>query len=241
MGHDNDGAPEIFNGVASDNVVLDSVDIPEVPTKLPRAQGINVLNAAGAGIQIINNIISHATGPSTVNQIGVALNGGVTGNPVTGVIVSGNYIYSWQTPVFDFGSTPSGAVLSNAEDANGANNLGSPEPFPGPNRDVGSYDTTLGGPGTLADFLAQARLQSADNWNTALMADPVNTYIRAGFGVASDTLRVISAISSGSPTTTSATITWTTNDPATSEVVFGTQVMGLLRHPQRWSPLTQSP
>jgi hypothetical protein len=37
--------------------------------------------------------------------------------------------------------------------------------YPDPNRSVGSYDASLGGGGTTADFLAAARNQDKSNWN----------------------------------------------------------------------------
>ena len=71
------------------------------------------------------------------------------------------------------------------QDANGANNLGAPEPFPNPGRTVGTYyDSIVGSSGhTSSDFIAAARRQSKDNWNPALTAAAVNDYIRAGFGI----------------------------------------------------------
>jgi hypothetical protein len=100
-----------------------------------------------------------------------------------GGTLSNNIIYNWASPTDATG----GAVTYtgyNVYDANGANNLGAPEPFLDPNRTVGSYyDTVVGSPGhTADDFLAAARKQSKDNWDPALTADAVNNYIRAGFG-----------------------------------------------------------
>ena len=48
------------------------------------------------------------------------------------------------------------------------------------------------------------------------------TMAAAAWGLSTSSGPVISSISSGSPTTTSATITWTTNEAASSEVVYGT-------------------
>jgi hypothetical protein len=55
--------------------------------------------------------------------------------------------------------------------------------YPDPGRTIGSYNATLGRPGTTLDFLTQARMQSRDNWRPAYTAAVVNNYIRAGFGV----------------------------------------------------------
>ena len=51
-----------------------------------------------------------------------------------------------------------------------------------PSRTVESYNASLGHSADLNAFLAEARLQSKDNWNPQLTADAVNNYIREGFG-----------------------------------------------------------
>lgn len=59
--------------------------------------------------------------------------------------------------------------------------------YPDPTRTVGGYYASIGNPGgfpsTVAGFLSAARLQSSTNWATSLMADSVNDFIRAGFGI----------------------------------------------------------
>ncbi len=51
-----------------------------------------------------------------------------------------------------------------------------------PNRNIGSYMTSIGASGNLADFLNAAKTQSRCNWNTNYTANQVNNYIRTGFG-----------------------------------------------------------
>lgn len=53
-----------------------------------------------------------------------------------------------------------------------------------PNRDVGRYNTTLGGSNSTSAFLAEARKMSRTNPQTAYTAAPVIGYIRQGFGLA---------------------------------------------------------
>jgi hypothetical protein len=53
-----------------------------------------------------------------------------------------------------------------------------------PTRSAGSYNATLGGPGTLQAFLAAARGQSRANWRPQYTAYAVNDYVRGGFAVA---------------------------------------------------------
>lgn len=54
-------------------------------------------------------------------------------------------------------------------------------PYADPNRSAATYDATAGGPGTLDDFLAQARLLSITNYRPQYMARAVMDYVRKGF------------------------------------------------------------
>lgn len=51
-----------------------------------------------------------------------------------------------------------------------------------PNRNIGSYMTSIGTSGNLADFINAAKTQSRCSWNTDYTANQVNNYIRIGFG-----------------------------------------------------------
>jgi hypothetical protein len=52
-----------------------------------------------------------------------------------------------------------------------------------PDRDVETYNRSLGGAATTDAFLAAARQQSRQNWRPQLTADAVNDYVRDGFTV----------------------------------------------------------
>jgi hypothetical protein len=52
-----------------------------------------------------------------------------------------------------------------------------------PTRSIGSYNGSIGGVPTVAAFLAAARQQSNQNWNSSYAAASVLDYIRAGFVV----------------------------------------------------------
>ena len=54
--------------------------------------------------------------------------------------------------------------------------------YPAPWRGLASYSLSLGGAGTVDEFLAQARGQSRASWRPELMAASANAFIRAGFG-----------------------------------------------------------
>lgn len=53
--------------------------------------------------------------------------------------------------------------------------------FVDPTRDVEAYDAWLGGPGTRASFLANARRLSRETWDERWTAAAANDWIRAGF------------------------------------------------------------
>ncbi len=50
-----------------------------------------------------------------------------------------------------------------------------------PSRTADTYDRTIGGSGSLADFIARARTLSHQNWNTSYTAAALLAYIQAGF------------------------------------------------------------
>lgn len=98
-------------------------------------------------------------------------------------------------------------------------------PWPNPTLTVSSYDANvLGGPGTEAHFLARARLQNKNSWDTRLLAVAINNYIRnTGFGLAT-TVPTVTGISPNTGSIaggTSVTITGTNLTGATG-VYFGT-------------------
>ncbi len=56
--------------------------------------------------------------------------------------------------------------------------------FPDPDRSISTYMTSIGQTASLDAFLTEARLQARSNWRREYTAKAVNSYIRAGFGVA---------------------------------------------------------
>lgn len=116
---------------------------------------------------------------------------GGTGGPVDNLWTFTNNI-GWKfSPNLVLRNTPAVPATDltttgyNINDFNGDNDQGPPEPFPDPNRSVGTYyDSITGGSGsTSLDFIAACYGQSKATWDTRLTADAVNTYIRAGFGI----------------------------------------------------------
>lgn len=65
--------------------------------------------------------------------------------------------------------------------------------YPDPDRNLGTYHTSLGKTGTFDAFIAEARRQSRFNWRESYTADAVNDYIRAGFGIGDLTCDITNA------------------------------------------------
>lgn len=57
-------------------------------------------------------------------------------------------------------------------------------PYPDPDRHIAAYQAHLGKTATIDAFIQEARRQSKYNWRKEYTADSVNTWIRAGFGIA---------------------------------------------------------
>ena len=165
----NIGMPTAFASVVSNDVYLEAAGNAGQGFEWGPATGGVTPNYIAGTVTWSNNIIAHAA----------MINGGEGISVASGYVASvvNNILYDWHAPLLDLtaGTTASG----NVQDASGANSEG----YPYPTLSVGSYAGTLGLTPTTAAFLAAARQQSKDNWNPALMADPVNNYIRAGFGV----------------------------------------------------------
>ena len=157
----------ITSTVASGNVILNSTDMTTSSGLQPRSQGIDVLNASGAAVQVIDNIIADPTG-QTVNQSGISLN-----TNVTGITATNNIIYDVAHPIVDAGK-------SNITSPNAINLTG----YVNPNVSVASYNASLGGGASLAAFLIEARKQGKENWRTQYTANAVINHVRAGFTLA---------------------------------------------------------
>lgn len=84
-------------------------------------------------------------------------------NNLTGVSTKGNLIYHWGDTTLDYDRDFY------------------KQPFPNPDRTLASYDTSIGGNGSIESFLAGARTLSPDNWNPQYFATTVNAYFVAGF------------------------------------------------------------
>ena len=143
-----EGDPTITFANVQQNVILESNDIQDYPSPGPRGFGIVFYSAQGTGVQVTNNIISH---DASAFPYGAGLNFDST---AIGVNATNNIIYQWDNPIVTDPGNPGADILS----PNAINKSG----YVDPNRTVETYDATvLGGPGTLADFLARASAQTA--------------------------------------------------------------------------------
>lgn len=179
-----EGCPVRTVANVSKNVILNSVDIPGLPTTgFGRGEGIVGFSLNTSGVQITNNIIAH------VSSVAGTVAGLNLDSTVTNIVATNNIICDWANPITDSGTgnttTPN---QTKASDCNAGGWTGSQPSLVAPNRTIGGYYASIGNPGgfgsTTAGFISAARLQSKANWNNALTADlGVNPYIRAGFGL----------------------------------------------------------
>ena len=116
----------------------------------------------GWGATITDNVILHA-GSSGIFVMGLAGN--------VGSSITNNVIYDWGTLGISLNMGPTGTIQSgNVTDGTG---------YPDPNRTIASYDASLGGTGSVDDFLAASEQRTGGTWNTAYSAANAINYVRA--------------------------------------------------------------
>lgn len=202
-------ATTINNNIFANTISASPQTTIELATATDTAtfNGTTTITAVGGGIGNINAeypiggalTASLITGSATISSVSgitggntgtIVLSGTVTGSGTgvtitshpSNVTLSSNVVYNWNSVLVDGGINTTNAA-SNCYDYTGANSGCSVEPFPAPTRSVASYDSSvLGGPGTLADFVAQEKARGVGSWPTNLVAQSVNNYVRAGFG-----------------------------------------------------------
>lgn len=171
------------------NWTVNSVDLQDIPVA-PRSGGMQINNTTGAGssANLHDNIITHGLGPSTTVAWGIMLdnNSGIGTGGCVGVTVKNNIVFDWGKGYQDLGT---GTInTGNTIDPTASNTLGvAPEPFPaGRTNNVQSYSTSIGGAGTIADFLAKARLNSRlGGYDFRYTANPLLNHGLNGLGLAS--------------------------------------------------------
>jgi hypothetical protein len=102
-----------------------------------------------------------------------------------------------------------------------------PTSFTDPNRDMGSYNASLGGTATFNAWIVRQRAQSRTNWDSRYTAEAENGYIQDGFDVSDGT-------------STAPTINVTASDPSASEIGPDNGVFTLTRTGDLSLPLTLS-
>lgn len=126
---------------------------------------------------ISNNIIAKTLQPYYIN--GQAI---LTAPYTFYYSVISNWIYDWQcdscsSSAGSFGTQIQGT--NNTVTGNQGAGLGPTLGSLPANVSIEAYDTSLGGPGTAAHFIAQARLQSKANWDNAWTACGANDWFRS--------------------------------------------------------------
>jgi hypothetical protein len=91
---------------------------------------------------------------------------------------SGNYYYNWNTVTAqnlqDLGISGANINVPNKLNVAGSTSY--------PKATIEAYDASIGGPGTAAHFIAQARMQSKDTYNILYTANAANNFIRNAIG-----------------------------------------------------------
>ena len=129
-------------------------------------------NCGGVSGLIRNNIIANAV--SGTADFGIWVRAG------TGVAVNNNIVWDWGATPLDndgTGTTQSG------------NDFTETGPYPATaSATIQAYDTSIGGPGTLAHFVGLGIARAARTWTANITANAVNNYVRVTcFGQASYT------------------------------------------------------
>ena len=91
---------------------------------------------------------------------------------------SGNYYYNWNSVpaqnIVDYGISGANINVPNKLNVAGSTSY--------PKATIEAYDASIGGPGTAAHFIAQARAQSKDTFNILYTANAANNFIRNAIG-----------------------------------------------------------
>lgn len=151
------GVGHITNGSCHGNLIEENGgDIGGVRNSF----GISI--GSGVNLQVYGNL--YANNPASTNNGALE----VANQTQTGVSFTGNTIYNWPaTPVLH---DQSGQVTLSG---NSVLTTNSP-------RTLQTYDTSLGGPGTLAHLMGLVRGQSKQSWDNRLTAQSMLSYITNG-------------------------------------------------------------
>jgi len=101
------------------------------------------------------------------------------GRPSLTISLTNNAVWKWPVGIVDGGV---GTIQSgNCVDLTGSG-TGCSASFPSPNNTVETYDASLGGPGTFANWISIADARGLHVWDPTHSANGVNNWIRTGFG-----------------------------------------------------------
>ncbi len=167
-----DGSFTASNVVVTDNVFTDIGG-----TAGGVAQSVGIYAEWESGVAITGNYMVNKPDVGQPNELIVQA------APIADLTFIGNTIFNWGgedgtgSGIINTGTPQSNVVIAD-------NNLDLPaSAYVNPTRTVNSYDATLGGPGTTADFIQRLLGQTEANWNPQLTAQSVVAYFAAGFQV----------------------------------------------------------
>lgn len=164
---------------------------------LPTLQSVTVDKSLVAHVDGTSNLLGISIGTTNEDASNLTNHGVTVQNSICadwGYVAGPNQtsnILDWTTSLPHNTFTNNVSVAGAPDVGTGSTATYSTHPeWPRPNRSIESYDAdVLGGPGTLAHFIAAIvgtpgtlTGQSRDNWDSRLTANSINEYFRSGFG-----------------------------------------------------------
>ncbi|MEO6536116.1 MAG: LamG-like jellyroll fold domain-containing protein [Candidatus Paceibacterota bacterium] len=205
------------NVTVRNNTVFNNHTDPQYATGSTGTPSGDIDAVEASNVTIANNI--SVANPSTSNQYGK------TNVPVvdrSGTYKNANNV--WTNNLFfngNVGESPIFLSNTNTLVSSTTNTFGANPQFI--NSSLGNFALSTGSPAIGAGTTAYGVPLRDLNGNVRTGSPPdLGTYAFSTSGAPDTTPPVISAISSGLPTDTSVTITWTTNEGATSQISYGT-------------------
>ncbi len=181
----NTGNAPFTNMNIHDNIVYDWTRDVWPTTTDHRANGFN-MNVSSSTVAVNSNFFNNIIQQVRSGYVGMSKNYDTT----TGIKIYNNKYWSAEAEppatwsqgwfeLFNLNSETWESWLARTGDTGSTKELVS---FPGPNRSIETYMTSLGMTPTYEAFMERARQQSKDNWDPRFTAPVVNNYIREGFG-----------------------------------------------------------
>jgi len=163
--------------------------------------------AAWSNIQFVNNVIQNPDLDALLTS---------HAGSFAAVAYSGNTYYAGPAATVLYRASNEPLTFAEWRADHEPNALWQQSTYPDPNRNLVTYQQSLGRTATVDAFMAAIRQQSKANWQPEYTAAAVNDYIRAGFGVAAVATPVPTTVSTPAPTPAATPAATPANTPAAS-------------------------